>query len=165
MAQTIVTLCDLCLEADDGAETPPGASSYTIKVTGAGESLGFNVDLCSVHGSEMAGVWKALAHVGRPLPGARLTRRGRARPDPATGTVELPPDESAYPCPECGRSYAYRGGLGSHWRDKHVKETGRSLAQALKEDTPYVCEECGQAFTKIQGLAVHQTRKKHGAAA
>lgn len=74
--------------------------------------------------------------------------------------------EKQHKCPECGETFEYATGLGSHRRIKHrVSGTSPStLAYQMNKDNPdYKCPECHRVFVTKSGLGIHRFNS-HGIA-
>ena len=113
---------------------------------------GIRVDLCEGDAAVIDAAAQLLRDFGRPDNGA-----------PA------PDDQLA--CPECGKTYKGRSGLGSHRRRMHgvPGEFSRDSAERpsdAAEQPPggYPCPECDRVFDSPQGRGAHRYRA-HGATA
>lgn len=154
MAQTIVILCDECLEG--GTEVPGQTWHVALGAPGA-KVAPYEVDACDMHAEPFRAMLKAVGEYGRrsdkrtPMP--RVSTGGTSSP---AGPVQAPSGEHA--CPVCGELSPSDSALSSHVKRRH----GVSLAEAKGEANIECPEpECGRKLRAFQGLSAH-LRSGHG---
>lgn len=161
MAQTIVTLCDMCLLHDDGRESP-GAGTWTITIAAPGaKAAPYAIDVCEDHGKPYRVLLEHLAEDGRradkprPVPAGVPRASATDGPDPRTIPA---PDGLPCPAPDCDHVAATVAGLRTHAKALH----GRTVAE-LDGTADMACPvtDCPRLFTALQGLSVH-LRSQHG---
>lgn len=132
MAQTILTVCDVC-EGDGTAATP-------LHVTWAGTA--YVIDLCEEHGKRFAVLGEELALHGRRVNGS--------------SAATSPPRDFACQEPGCGKGFTSARRAAEHQNRQHGSHYVNPATAAGSGD--YTCEVCGKSFTKPQGLGVHRRR-------
>lgn len=152
MAQTIVVLCDECLEG--GTEIPGQTYAVAIAVPGT-KAAPYEIDACLMHGEPYRQLLKTLGEYGRrtdrktPLP--RVSTAGAVAADVPPGSVACPAG--------CGYVGPSESAAKSHV-NRHHKETswGQLMGTARGVTDDYPCPEpgCERHFTTPQGLGRHR---------
>lgn len=162
MAQTIVTLCDVCLLHDNGRETPGQTWTLTVAAPG-GKAVPMAIDVCEDHGKPYRVLLDHLTEDGRradrarALPGVTGAARASATAGADPRTIPAP---EGLRCPADGCAHVARtpGGLATHTRTQH----GRSVAELEgRSSLPCPVDGCDRTFMGGQGRAVHLSRA-HG---
>jgi uncharacterized C2H2 Zn-finger protein len=154
MAQTIVILCDECLEG--GAEVPGQTWGLMIAAPGS-KGAPYEIDACEMHAEPFRSVLKALGEYGR--------RADRKTPMPRASTPGTPGTATAaatvagsHVCPVCGYLSATDKAVKSHVRAAH----GMAWAEATgKAHLPCPEPDCERLIGGGQGLSAH-LRTGHG---
>jgi hypothetical protein len=151
MAQTIVILCDECLEG--GTEVPGHTWGLAVEAPGA-KVAGYSIDACEMHAEPYRAVLKAVAEYGR--------RSDRKMPLPrvsgaVTPSAEPVPSGAGEACPVSGCGFVGLA-LPSHVKAVH----GLTISEVLgTANHPCPHDDCDRKFAGPQGVAVH-LRTHHG---
>lgn len=153
MAQTIRTLCDVCLA--DGQEVDGVPFSFGVAPPG-GKWAWALVDMCEEHGHTHAVELGAFMDkygrgpsVAPKAPKAMTAAKAHAAPMSRAGSLTGPVN-----CPACDHESANESALRAHVSGSH----DRSLDQLRGVPTPFECPHCERAFTRPQSLTLHVTR-------